>query len=157
MFYEACWEHYFVFSSWKADMPETLIDFFFFPARMTKNNTGKIQGSVEIEKTQYQKMKRRRKAFLQAVVTCLLPPRSRNKWKPVWHHGHGSASNNRARGCPRALWLPPAALRRGPEGRLAKTGQALLEVVSGKLVMPSSSLNCSWEVLCNVQCCCVLF
>jgi len=157
MFYEACWEHYFVFSSWKADMPETLIDFFFFPARMTKNNTGKIQGSVEIEKTQYQKMKRRRKAFLQAVVTCLLPPRSRNKWKPVWHHGHGSASNNRARGCPRALWMPPAALRRGPEGRLAKTGQALLEVVSGKLVMPSSSLNCSWEVLCNVQCCCVLF
>lgn len=157
MFYEACWEHYFVFSSWKADMPETLIDFFFFPARMTKNNTGKIQGSVEIEKTQYQKMKRRRKAFLQAVVTCLLPPRSRNKWKPVWYHGHGSASNNRARGCPRALWMPPAALRRGPEGRLAKTGQALLEVVSGKLVMPSSSLNCSWEVLCNVQCCCVLF
>ena len=133
------------------------LTFFFFPARMTKNNTGKIQGSVEIEKTQYQKMKRRRKAFLQAVVTCLLPPRSRNKWKPVWHHGHGSASNNRARGCPRALWLPPAALRRGPEGRLAKTGQALLEVVSGKLVMPSSSLNCSWEVLCNVQCCCVLF
>ena len=152
MFYEACWEHYFVFSSWKADMPETLIDFFFFPARMTKNNTGKIQGSVEIEKMQYQKMKCRRKALLKAVVTCLLPPRSRNKWKLVCHHGHGSTSNNRARGCPRTLWMPPAAPRLG--GPRAKTSQALLEVVSGKLVMPSASLNCSWEVLCNVQCCC---
>lgn len=49
-------------------MPETLIDFFFFPARMTKNNTGKIQGSVEIEKMQYQKMKCRRKVLLKAVL-----------------------------------------------------------------------------------------
>lgn len=48
--------------------------------------------------------------------------------------------------------MPLAAQRlKGPRGD-AKTSQALLEIVSGKLVMPSSSLNCSWEVLRNVQC-----